>query len=206
MRVWIEFIWLRNGWGCSLSGKGKKCVRLLNVSGESCGLDDWKKRVGRKTLISVRFKVLTTASMKMSPFLDMASCAWWWKLYAPLKCRSTSTRLHGTISHKTVILALMLIWGWEVDGRTLGLCAVKGFSATDLDGRVVGWFISFMVTRLLREAPKNSEGNWFPCTYFFLLGLFENLPDFRSRATKHMCRRAWVNFRTVLQWVCVLVT
>jgi hypothetical protein len=55
------------------------------------------------------------------------------------------------------------------DGRTLGLCAVKGFginrvspsgfSATDLDGRVVGWFISFMVTRLLREAPKNSEGN-----------------------------------------------
>jgi hypothetical protein len=44
----------------------------------------------------VTFHVLTATSMKMTVFWDIASCN--------VKRRSTSTRLHGVISQKAVIL------------------------------------------------------------------------------------------------------
>jgi hypothetical protein len=51
-------------------------------------------------------------------FWDAASCSlmnsspWWWRQYALLKRRPTTTRLHGTISHKAIffIIAAVRIW------------------------------------------------------------------------------------------------
>jgi hypothetical protein len=45
-------------------------------------------------------------------FSSLHSSPWWWRQYAPLKCRSTSTWLHGSTSQKTLnfILAAMRTW------------------------------------------------------------------------------------------------
>jgi hypothetical protein len=39
---------------------------------------------------------------------------WWWRQYAPLRRRFTSTRLHGTISQKTVIFMLAVVRTWNL--------------------------------------------------------------------------------------------
>jgi hypothetical protein len=77
-------------------------------------LNDWHvcdyKVVERSGL--VRLQVLTVASMKMATFWDIAPCSCEvdghfqrcvLPRYAPLKCRSSSTRLHGAVSQKAVI-------------------------------------------------------------------------------------------------------
>jgi hypothetical protein len=64
---------------------------------------------------TVRFQVLTAANMKFRVFCDVAPCTnvevdrrfryaycWWWRQYALLKRRSTSTWLHGATSHKSL--------------------------------------------------------------------------------------------------------
>jgi hypothetical protein len=39
---------------------------------------------------------------------------WWWRQYAPLKHKSTSTRLHGVISLTTAILTLAAVRTWDL--------------------------------------------------------------------------------------------
>jgi hypothetical protein len=39
---------------------------------------------------------------------------WWWRQYAPLKCRSTSTRLHGAISQNVDIFILAAVRTWNL--------------------------------------------------------------------------------------------
>jgi hypothetical protein len=70
-----------------------------------------------KVKVIVRFHVLTTASTKMIDFWDTVPCnlvevdrrfrGAHWRQYALLKCRSTSTRLHGAISQKPVIFVMV---------------------------------------------------------------------------------------------------
>jgi hypothetical protein len=62
--------------------------------------------------------VRLVTGMKMIALWDAASCSlmnsspWWWRQYALLKRRPTTTRLHGTISHKAIffIIAAVRIW------------------------------------------------------------------------------------------------
>jgi hypothetical protein len=76
----------------------------------------------------VIFQVLTTASMKFRVFWDVVLCShvevdrrfrgaycihyhsstWWWRQYALLKRRSTSTWLHGATSQKTLNFGLKI--------------------------------------------------------------------------------------------------
>jgi hypothetical protein len=51
----------------------------------------------------VIFQVLTAASMKMTVFWAVAPCSLV-EVLAPLKCRYTSTRLHGATTQNTAIL------------------------------------------------------------------------------------------------------
>jgi hypothetical protein len=76
-------------------------------------------------ILCLRFQALMAASMKFRVFWDVMPCShtevdqcfrgayclrwmvnesspWWWRQYAPLKCRSTSTWLHGATSQKTL--------------------------------------------------------------------------------------------------------
>jgi hypothetical protein len=63
-------------------------------------------RLSNKLYYYVRFQVLAAKSMKVRVFLDTASSGWWWRQYTPLKLRCTPTRIHGTISHKSLIFKL----------------------------------------------------------------------------------------------------
>jgi hypothetical protein len=48
-----------------------------------------------------------------------ATWLWWWRQYTPLKCRCTSTRLHGVMSEKAVIFMTCQIQSrvisWDVN-------------------------------------------------------------------------------------------
>jgi hypothetical protein len=51
-------------------------------------------------------------SLKLTDVSDVhtASSPWWWGQYISLKRQSTSMRLHGTISQKTVIFDSWGVW------------------------------------------------------------------------------------------------
>jgi hypothetical protein len=42
------------------------------------------------------------------------SSPWWWRLYAPVKSRAASTRLHGAISEKVVSFILASVRTWNI--------------------------------------------------------------------------------------------
>jgi hypothetical protein len=49
------------------------------------------------------------------------SSPWWWRQYAPLKCQSTSTRLHSATSQKAVIIILAAV---RTLNLTVGQCLI----------------------------------------------------------------------------------
>jgi hypothetical protein len=51
--------------------------------------------------------------LAICPF-EECSLPWWWRQYAPLKRRSTSTRLHGAIFQKTIIFMLATMKTWNI--------------------------------------------------------------------------------------------
>jgi hypothetical protein len=59
----------------------------------------------------VRSQVHTVVGMKMRALCILPpSSPWWWRQYATLKCWSTSTILHGTISQKAVIFTFLVMF------------------------------------------------------------------------------------------------
>jgi hypothetical protein len=42
------------------------------------------------------------------------SLPWWWRQFAPLKCQSTSMRLHGVVSQEAVIFIFTTMRTWNL--------------------------------------------------------------------------------------------
>jgi hypothetical protein len=104
-------------------------IRQVQVTEDYCFLstDDGAFRASKQTardsgISVVRFQVPTATDMKFRVFWDVAPCSqvdvdrrfrgtyclyhhsspWWWRQYAYLKRRSTSTSLHGATFQKTL--------------------------------------------------------------------------------------------------------
>jgi hypothetical protein len=61
---------------------------------------------------------------------------WWWRQYAPLKRRSTPTRLHGVVSQKAFIFSLVDVRFQVLTVASMKFrvfCDVAACSQTDLD-------------------------------------------------------------------------
>jgi hypothetical protein len=69
----------------------------------------------RKRTLQILVKIADSKFVELSP--------WWWRQYAPLKRRSTSTRLHGAMSHKAVVsssscrMKVSVALSWTMDTR-----------------------------------------------------------------------------------------
>jgi hypothetical protein len=47
------------------------------------------------------------------------SSPWWWRQYAPLKCLSTQTRLHGAITQMALIFLLAAVRTWNLESQVI---------------------------------------------------------------------------------------
>jgi hypothetical protein len=111
--IWIESPWKCVHTECTSYRNFINFVLSVRVYKDNAATNCTKKVYSHQLLLYnnisyMRFQVLTTASMKMIVFSEVGrrfrGASWWWRQYAPLTRRSTSTKLHGCTSQKAIIV------------------------------------------------------------------------------------------------------
>jgi hypothetical protein len=107
-----------------------------------------------------------------------------WRLYAPLKCRSASLRIHAAISHNAVIFILSaqyetILWRWDFYSSPCGKCmSLRVFNMDYVEGSWMTFSVDYCAhtsqvtpssdhTQITYSQEKNWENmkTWLPGTY-----------------------------------------